>query len=165
MTENREARSAAAAPALRQRVGRTLLGVVLFGLVTLLVLKPYLPSALYHNFAKIDDYKFFAHRVVKAGAKGLPWQVSPQQNAGPPQATQELLGKLKTTALLMIENNQIVYEKYYLTGGENEISGSFSAAKTIVGLLTGFALQENHIKSLDEPIATYVPEWADAPMG
>lgn len=162
MQENTEAR---ASRPLRSLLARTLLGVVVFGLVTMFVLKPYLPSAIYHNFAKIDDYKFFTHRVVKASPKGLPWQVAQQQNAGPPAATLDLLIKLKTTALLMIENNQIVYEKYYLTGGENEISGSFSAAKTIVGLLTGFALQENHIKSLDEPISTYMPEWANAPMG
>lgn len=165
MKENPEARSMHAAPPLRTLIGRTLLGVVLLGLGLLLVLKPYLPSALYHNFAEIDDYKFFAHRVVKASPPGLPWKVAAQPNAGPPAATLELLTKLKTTALLMIESNEIVYEKYDLSGGENEISGSFSAAKTIVGLLTGFALQEKFIKSVDEPIATYISEWSNVPMG
>lgn len=129
----------------------------------MLYLKPYLPRAIFHNFAKIDDYQFFANRIVKANLPGLPWKVG-AQNPGPSEKTQALLNELQTTALLMIENNEIVYEKYSLTGGVDEISGSFSMAKTIVALLTGFALQERRIRSLDEPVSVYIPEWTDYPM-
>lgn len=165
MKENVEARPQAAT----RRLGRTLRlvvgGVVLLPLALLLSFKPYLASAVYHNFANIDDYKIFANRVVKSSPPGQPWKVSTQQNAGPPHKTQKLLNKLQTTALLMVEDNQIVYEKYDLSGGEDEISSSFSAAKTILALLTGFALQEHFIKSLDQPIADYIPEWSATPMG
>jgi CubicO group peptidase (beta-lactamase class C family) len=162
MRENTESRTSSG---LGKALRRVLPGVALLLLVVLVVQKPYLPKAIYRNFANIDDYKIFPHRVVKANPPGLPWKVSTLPNSGPPAEIQKMLTRLKTTALLMIENNQIVYEKYDLTGGENEISGSFSAAKSIVGILTGFALQEHFIKSLDEPIAAYISEWAATPMG
>lgn len=83
MKENPEARPTPAAHPLRRLISRTLIGVVFLGRVLLRVQKPYLPSALYHNFAKIDDYKFFAHRVVKSKPPGLPWKVAAQPNGGP----------------------------------------------------------------------------------
>jgi CubicO group peptidase (beta-lactamase class C family) len=165
MSDNRQEQSARASQALAKKGRWALLGVVFLGIAALLAAKPYLPGALFHNFANIDDYKIFPQRIVKASLPGLPWKVSAVQNAGPPPDLEKLLARLNTTALLMIENNQIVYEKYFLEGGENEISGSFSAAKSIVGILIGFAIQEHFIKSLDEPIATYIPEWAAEPMG
>ena len=158
MKKNTEAR-----PLLTRRLAVT--GGVFSLLAALFLWKPYLISVLSHNFADIDDYKIFPNRVVKSAPPGLPWKVSESKNAGPPPEIQELLARLQTTAFLLIENEQIVYEKYSLSGGENEISGSFSAAKTILGILTGFALQEHFIKSLDEPIGTYISEWAATPMG
>lgn len=165
MTQNTDTRPRRTGRRLGRTLGLVLLGLVASLLVGIVSIKPYLPRALYHNFAEIDDYKWSHNRVVKASSPGLPWKVSQSPNAGPPPSTQKLLARLKTTALLMIENNQIVYESYSLIGGENELSGSFSSAKSIVSLLIGFALQERSIKSIDDPVALYVPEWAGAPKG
>ncbi len=131
--------------------------VVLF--VSMLTLKPYLPRAIYHNYAKIYDYQFFDNRTVQAPAQKEPWPVSTQKIADPNPETQKMLEDLDTTALLVLENGQIVYEKYFKTGGENVLSGSFSMAKSVVALLTGFALQDHRIRSLDEPVSHYLTEW------
>lgn len=165
MSENTETSPRRSVRSFWKKLGLALLGLAVTLGVLALVLKPYLARAIYRNYANIDDYKLFPSRVIQAKPPGLPWKVAGVRNAGPPQATLELLTRLKTTALLMIENNQIVYEQYAFIGGENEISGSFSSAKTILSLLIGFALQEHAIKSIDDPIALYIPEWADAPKG
>ncbi len=149
----------------RRSIKIALYGFLIVLLATMFFLKPYLPRAIFHNFAKIDDYRFFSNRIVKAPAHGLPWKIAANPKAGPTAETQALLDSLQTTALLMIDNNEIAYEKYSLTGGVGEISGSFSMAKTIIGLLTGFALQDHRIRSLDEPASVYITEWADYPMG
>jgi CubicO group peptidase (beta-lactamase class C family) len=133
-------------------------------LVSMLMLKPYLPRALYHNFAKIDDYKFFDNREVKA-LKPEPWGERDRKFQDPKPATEKLLSDLKTTALLMIENHQIVYEKYAEGGGMDEISGAFSMAKSILGLLTGFALEEGAIRSLNDPVSTWITEWEGSDSG
>jgi CubicO group peptidase (beta-lactamase class C family) len=137
--------------------------VVLF--VSMLSIKPYLPRALYHNFAKIDDYRFFDNRVIAAKLPGEAWPSGEQKMADPDPQTQKLLKDLGTTALLVLENGKIVYEKYDLSGGPEVISGSFSMAKSIIALLYGFALQEGRIKSLNEPISNYLTEWEGTDEG
>jgi CubicO group peptidase (beta-lactamase class C family) len=134
-------------------------------LVSMFSIKPYLPKALYHNFAKIDDYTFFENRTIAAKLPGEPWQVGEQKMPAPDAATEKLLADLNTTALLVLENGKIVYERYDLTGGQDVISGSFSMAKSIVAILYGFALQDGRIKSLNEPISNYLGEWEGTEMG
>ncbi|MBS1958242.1 MAG: serine hydrolase [Bdellovibrionales bacterium] len=138
-------------------------------LVCMLAIKPYLPSAFYHNFARIDDYRFFQNRVVLSAEHKQPWGVSEQKMPDPKPETLALLKSLETTALLVIENGKIVYERYDGPkggpSGVDEISGSFSMAKSIIALLTGFAAQDGAIRNLDEPIGTYINEWSGMDEG
>lgn len=141
-----------------------LLAFFVMFVISLFTLKPFLGMAIYRNFADIDDYKIFSNREVKI-ATSQPWEVSPTQHAAPNEKTQKQLDQLKTTALLLIENGKITYEKYSLTGGVDEISGSFSMAKSIVGMLVGFALQDGAIPRLDTEIKTWITEWSERPEG
>ena len=148
----------------RRAIKLAVYGFLLVLLATMLFIKPFLPRVLLHGYAKIDDYRIFPNRVVKARPAGLPWKEALVQNPGPPEATRKLLDDLQTTALLMIDHGEIAYERYSLTGGKDEISGSFSVAKTLLALMAGVALKENRIRSLDEPVSLYITEWADYPM-
>jgi CubicO group peptidase (beta-lactamase class C family) len=142
-----------------------LVGFLFVLLCVLYFLKPYLPTAVYYNFANIDDYKIFSNRIVKRAETPEAWSVAATKNVGPNTETAKQLEKLDTTALLMIENGEIVYEHYSLTGAVDEISGSFSMAKSIVGLLMGFALDDKVIESVNDPISKYFPSWLNAPQG
>lgn len=139
------------------KTGISAFSVVL--LVSMLAIKPWLPKAVYHNFAAIDDYKIFENRIVAAGAARVPFPVSERRMAGPSDELARQLRELETTALLVLEDGKIVYESYDLDGGEGVLSGSFSMAKSIVALLAGVARQEGKIKSWDESIDHYLPEW------
>src|SRR5436190_353220 len=86
-------------------------GFLIVLLVCMITLKPYLPSAVFHNFARITDYRFFTNRVVQKSETPQLWTVAPTQIAPPSDATQALLTELKTTALLVLENGKIVYEQ------------------------------------------------------
>jgi CubicO group peptidase (beta-lactamase class C family) len=61
--------------------------------------------------------------------------------------------------LLVIKNNEIVFEHYYDKHTPTTVSNSFSAAKTVVSLLIGCALDEGKIKSLDDKVGKYLPEF------
>lgn len=139
------------------KTGISAFSVVL--LVSMLAIKPWLPKAVYHNFAAIDDYRIFENRMVAAGAARVPFPVSERRMAGPSDELARQLRELETTALLVLEDGKIVYESYDLDGGEGVLSGSFSMAKSIVALLAGVARQEGKIKSWDESIDHYLPEW------
>jgi CubicO group peptidase (beta-lactamase class C family) len=143
----------------RKQVKIGLFGSLLVFAFVLIALKPHLPIAIYHNFAAIDDYRIFQNRVVKRGQVARPWQVSNLRKSMPNPDAQDLLRKLDTTALLMIQDGRIVFEEYFGDGGVSVLSGSFSMAKSIVSILAGFALQEGKLKSLEEPVSRYLPEW------
>ncbi len=127
-------------------------------LASLLFIKPYLIRAVIYNFPDIYDYKHFSNRAVHAG-KAEPWEVALDPKFKPDTTLEHRLKDLKTTSLLVVQNGKIVYEKYDLEGGPQVLSGSFSMAKSIIALLTGFALQDHQIQSLDDPLIQYLPEW------
>ena len=81
-----------------------------------------------------------------------------------PEEVRSLSTKLGTTAFLVIKNDSILYESYDDGYAPDSLSNSFSMAKTIVGLLTGCALSDGAIKSLDDPIGIYLP-WFDETAG
>jgi CubicO group peptidase (beta-lactamase class C family) len=61
-----------------------------------------------------------------------------------------------THAFIVIQNGKLLFEKYWDGYDSTRLSGSFSAAKSIVSLLIGIALDEGKLKSLDEPVGNYV---------
>ncbi len=81
-----------------------------------------------------------------------------------PEEALSLSARLGTTAFLVIKNDSILYESYGDGYTPDSLSNSFSMAKTVVGLLTGCALGEGTIKSLDDPIGRYLP-WIDEHTG
>ncbi len=65
-----------------------------------------------------------------------------------------------TQAFIVIKDGVVVYENYFNNTQRDSIVTSFSAAKSITSALIGIAIQEGYIKSVDDPIPTYLPELA-----
>jgi CubicO group peptidase (beta-lactamase class C family) len=63
-----------------------------------------------------------------------------------------------TTAFLVIHDDELVYERYFNGYNERSLNTSFSMAKSFASALVGVAIDEGHIKSVDEPITNYIPE-------
>jgi CubicO group peptidase (beta-lactamase class C family) len=63
-----------------------------------------------------------------------------------------------TTAFLVIHDDKLVYERYFDGYDETSIQTSFSMAKSFASALVGIAIDEGHIKSVNEPITNYIPE-------
>jgi CubicO group peptidase (beta-lactamase class C family) len=130
----------------------------LFLFVVWLALPYYLRTALTYWFPGIEDYKIFHNRVVEAGDRPLPWPKASNYNKQVlPQPLRDTLEKYKSIAYLVIQDDSIVFEKYWEGFGTDSYSNSFSAAKSIVSLLIGAAVDEGKIKSVDEPAFHYLP--------
>ncbi len=135
--------------------------IILFSAFALITGKTYLFKAAYHNFAKIDDYHFFDNNKVTV-SKERPWAVAHNYNqVAYPDSLNQLMEKLKTVGLLMIKNDSIVSEKYWDGYSDSSLSGSFSMAKSITSLLIGVAIKEGKIKSVEQPIADFIPEFKE----
>ena len=121
----------------------------------------YLFKAVYYNFAGIDDYKIFDNNMVPAG-NAQPWPVSNAYNKiTSPDDLNQLLAELKTVAVVVIKNDSLLYEKYWDGYSDSSLSNSFSVAKSITSLLIGTAIKEGKIKSVDEPVGNYLPEFKE----
>jgi CubicO group peptidase (beta-lactamase class C family) len=121
----------------------------------------YIYKAIIYNFANIDDLDIFSTRIVKDG-NPEPWKVAADYNkVRMPDSVRAELEKLKTVAYLVIKNDSIKYEEYWDRYGPQSLSNSFSMAKSVIGLLIGIAHDEGEIKSLDDPLCNYLPQYCD----
>ena len=70
----------------------------------------------------------------------------------------EYLSRTDTSALLILKDGKIGYENYWLTGGKNVQWLSMSVAKSFISALIGIAIDQGHIKSIDDAVTEYVPQ-------
>ena len=63
-----------------------------------------------------------------------------------------------TTGLLVIQDDVIVIEDYYLGNTQSTQNISWSMAKSFISALVGIAVTERHIVSIEDPVETYAPE-------
>src|SRR5438876_9664690 len=65
-----------------------------------------------------------------------------------------------TQAFLVIQDDTILYEKYFNGAERASIVTSFSVAKSFASALIGKAIEEGYIHSVDDPVTRYLPELA-----
>ena len=137
-----------------------LLSIVLIGSIYAIASgRNYLFKAVWYNFAGINDYEIFTNNTV-AAATPQPWPSSTAYNKTVlPAPLQSILEELNTVGLLAVKNDSIIFEKYGQGYDQKSYSGSFSVAKSITSLLVGIALKEGALKSLEEPVGNYLPEF------
>ena len=120
------------------------------------------PLSHLRNFAKwgvhtIHDYKTHPTRLVASGNNPQYWPLDSNFNKGViPDSLLQIIDSNNTHAFIVIQNGKLLYEKYWDGYTPKTLSGSFSAAKSIISLLIGVAIDEGKIKSLDEPVGNYV---------
>ena len=62
-------------------------------------------------------------------------------------------------SLIIQQNGEVISERYFKGRSPNQAFNIKSASKSIIGLLTGIAIEEGFIPSVEEPISTYFPEY------
>lgn len=123
--------------------------------------KKYVFKALLYNFADIDDNEIFENRIIPASTKPQSWPLSASYNRI--RLTPELDSTnklLETVAFLILKNDSLIYEEYQDQYPAQALSNSFSMAKTMIGLMIGIAIQEGKIKSIDQPVGDFLPEFS-----
>lgn len=131
-------------------------------IVALIFMEPHLLKTLYYNFPGIYDYTFYENHVIEPADNTYPWpEASIYNKFQLPDTTLEVFEEYETEAFLIIQSKQLIYEKYWKDRAPDDISNSFSAAKSIVSLLIGIAIEEGKIKSVEQPVADFVPEFKD----
>ena len=144
---------------------RTLLLTAAALLLTLaaayLCLPHYARQALIHLMPVIDDLETFHRDTVRHDPAHVRlWPHAAAYNHSRLSTADEAyLDSLHTVAFLVVSRDSLLFESYRDGWNDTLTSNLYSATKTIVGLLTGIALDEGKIHSLDDPVSRYLPAY------
>jgi CubicO group peptidase (beta-lactamase class C family) len=134
---------------------------IVFGILVIgfLMLPNYAQKALIYLKPGIEDYPIFENRTVAAGI-GQEWPIDSLLNQL--KIDDETLAKMEVyepVSFLVVKDGKIIFEKYWEEYGPETLSNSFSMSKSIVGLLVGAAIDDGYIKSIEQPVSDFIPEF------
>lgn len=150
----------------------SLLGLILITLAVLIGTgNSYILTAVQRTYlvgnvtANVNDHTEFKVHEIKAAEPSII-QPAANYNAIPlPDDFNDYLKHFGAISYLVVKDNQVVSEHYFNGYNERSKTNSFSMAKTVLTLLLGIAIEEGHIKSLDQKLTDLLPEFKDDPNG
>lgn len=144
---------------MKKRTIRILLYLAVFLLLVIISIPGHYKRALVYGHANIDDFEIFENRIV-SNAQTIPWRHDSLYNLQIIDPAQLLIfDTFGTTAFVVIRDKKIIHEEYWDGANDTTRSNSFSVAKSIVSLLIGCLVDEGKVKSLDQPITDFLPEF------
>ncbi|MFI5148487.1 MAG: serine hydrolase domain-containing protein [Bacteroidia bacterium] len=161
-------------------LGKLFKGLGIFVLVLLVLIngfilisgKTYLYKGMADTYFKgrstpgIDNYNNFDNRIIRNDATVWEWPNAKNCNQKEGSGKfAEKNKKLGTAAFLVIRNDSVRYEHYWDGFSDTSRTNSFSMAKTVVSILAGIAIDEGKIKSVDQPVGDFIPEFKNGMNG
>lgn len=134
-------------------------------------------SIVRYNVPNVTDFKIFNTEFIdkanqpiyltKSSTNGaLPdeflWTVSEKENTYYEFATPEqFLESSGTNSLIVIRNDSILYENYFNGYKADSIQTIFSITKAFSAAMVGIAIQEGAIKSVNQLVSDFIPEYKE----
>jgi CubicO group peptidase (beta-lactamase class C family) len=109
---------------------------------------------------------FLSVITIGYGQKNIPWKVSTPEEQGMSSSTLiDGINKLKKDStnihsLLVIRNDHIVLDAWFYPFQKNYVHDIASVTKSVASLLIGIAIDKGFIKSEDDRVLEYFPEYA-----
>ena len=67
--------------------------------------------------------------------------------------------QVESFSLIVHHGEAIQFEAYWREFGPDDVTETYSMAKSVLGLTFGLALEDGFIGSIDDPVTAYVPDW------
>ncbi len=141
--------------------------IVSLNLFILLSGRFYLYKGIYSTYLSgessptIYDKDKFYSSTLDAPAKHQPWILHPKRNSLKiPTKDRAYLESFGTRSFLVFKGDSLIFEEYWGEHNSKTVSNSFSAAKTVVSMLVGIAVEEGKIKSINDPVSKYLPSFS-----
>ncbi|MCE4226165.1 serine hydrolase [Methylobacterium sp. C25] len=123
------------------------------------------PDLQANTFRNID--RLFPTRTVDRGGRVVPLERAERQledvkfeSGGKTIDLFDYLSLNRVAGLLVLKDGRVAYEDYELGNSSASRWMSMSVAKSISSTLVGAAIKDGYIKSIDDPVTTYLPELA-----
>lgn len=145
---------------MKRKILRISAIILVFIVLSALFSPRWIIKALIYQYVGIYDHALFKTRTIET-ADPQPWPISKDYNKVKiSQSDLSKFNQYKTVAFVIIQNDSLKHESYFDNHTDTSVSNAFSATKSIVSLLCGIAIDEGKIKSLDQPITDYYPEFS-----
>ncbi|KJC63666.1 serine hydrolase domain-containing protein [Agreia bicolorata] len=115
----------------------------------------------FQNFGRMNE--IVPSVEMPPSSTPIPWPAGPAVEApdtydfdGKQRSFEEFFQFTETTALLMLKEGKVVYERYALGAHPGLRWISMSAGKSFVSAMVGIAISEGHIGGVDDPISDYI---------
>ena len=114
-----------------------------------------------HNFVNMNES--FPNITIKSNSKPYYFESAPQalpesfEFKGKTVSVKEFLERTTTTALVVLKDETITHESYYLDTKAEDKRISWSVAKSFLSALVGVAVEQGKIKSLNDLVTDYAP--------
>jgi CubicO group peptidase (beta-lactamase class C family) len=127
------------------------------------------PLESYQNNPFPTKDRMFPQEVVEGTSSPIVVPVASKEDRSIPAEllarAEETAKKYDSTSFIYIHNGVIQSEHYWPDSVKNGPVYAFSMSKTVAALLTGIAIDQNLIKSVDDPVGDYIEEWKDDERG
>ena len=114
-----------------------------------------------HNFVNMNES--FPNITIKSNSEPYYFESSPQalpesfEFKGKTVSVKEFLERTTTTALVVLKDETITHESYYLDTKAEDKRISWSVAKSFLSAMVGVAVEQGKIKSLNDLVTDYAP--------
>lgn len=139
--------------------------MVIVNLFILLSGRYYLYSGIAKTYLRgklgptIYDLELFPVNTIKKSNQPYHFIVEKDASVKLTKTDLDYHQKMDTKAFLIFQGDTLVYEKYFDEHTQNQVSNSFSAAKSVIGMLIGIAIEEGKITSVEDLAGKYIPEF------
>jgi CubicO group peptidase (beta-lactamase class C family) len=122
------------------------------------------------NWSGIGDHRLFPDRPVAAAPRAFHFvqadgarrlEIDVEQRGRSRRMDLNQLGRsTRTTALIVVRADTVLFEGYFNGYTRESINTSFSIAKSVTSLLVGAAIDVGIIRDVNDPVTDYLPELA-----
>ncbi|MEM8662346.1 MAG: serine hydrolase, partial [Pseudomonadota bacterium] len=116
----------------------------------------------YESFARVKEFMPVSKMTAAPVATALPLDLSkgklPKdfEYDGQRVLTETFLAETDTSALIIVKNGEVVFEEYWLSGGQQVNWLSMSVAKSFISTAIGIAVDDGLI-DINKPVTFYLP--------
>jgi len=150
----------------------TVVSVALICIFLIVLSVQFSPTYVYRlakmNVADVYDYHFFPNRTIEASSSASKFQSNLKEQyieslfdrrlaVSGFDSFNDWVLKSKTTSLIVIQENEVIYEKYFNGFSRDSFFHSQSMAKSFISFLIGAAIDDGVIESVDDSIDKYIP--------
>lgn len=112
----------------------------------------------------IDDMEFFDVRKIARGTPHPHIKYSRYNELPFPKEHAAWRDSMETSSFLVFWRDSLLFEEYR-EGDTATVSNSFSIAKSITAILIGCAIDDGYIRSVDQPVSDFLPEFTEGING